>query len=74
MPLRIACPAQLPLARLAEAVAYHEIHLAITRETRDRAGEGRAYGTLGTAHMLMVRARRAAAVAPRAHVVPRACA
>ena len=30
-----------------KAIEYHKIHLKITLEIGDRAGEGRAYGNLG---------------------------
>ena len=33
-----------------KAIEYHAQHLAIAKEVRDRAGEGRAYGNLGNAH------------------------
>ena len=34
-----------------QAIEYHGQHLAIAKEVGDRAGEGRAYGNLGTGHM-----------------------
>jgi len=35
----------------AKAIAYHQQELAIAKEVGDRAGEGKAYGNLGNAHM-----------------------
>ena len=34
-----------------KAIEYHAQHLAIAKEVGDRAGEGRAYGKLGTCHV-----------------------
>ena len=38
------------LGKFYKAIAYHEQHLTMTKEVRDRAGEGRAYGSLGNAY------------------------
>jgi tetratricopeptide (TPR) repeat protein len=37
-------------SRIAKAIEYHTQHLAIAKEVGDRAGEGRAYGNLGSAY------------------------
>jgi tetratricopeptide (TPR) repeat protein len=37
----------------SKAIKYHTQHLAIAKEVGNRAGEGRAYGNLGTCHMLL---------------------
>jgi hypothetical protein len=34
----------------SKAIEYHTQHLAIAKEVGDRAGEGTAYGNLGTCH------------------------
>jgi len=37
----------------SKAIKYHTQHLAIAKEVGNWAGEGRAYGNLGTCHMLL---------------------
>ena len=39
------------LGDFQKAIEYHERHLKISKETGDRAGEGRAYGNLGNAFL-----------------------
>ena len=38
------------LGDFSKVIEYHTQHLAITKEVGDRAGEGTAYGNLGTCH------------------------
>ena len=49
--------------------AYHGKHLAITKEVGDRAGEGRAYGNLGTGHMHLNECVKAVAYFEAQHVM-----
>lgn len=41
--------AYLNLGVFKSAVENHQLHLCITKELRDRAGEGNAYANLGVA-------------------------
>ena len=38
-----------------KAIKYHTQCLVIAKEFEDRAGEGRAYGNLGTCHMHLIK-------------------
>ena len=49
--------------------AYHGKHLVITKEVGDRAGEGRAYGNLGTGHMHLNECVKAVAYFEAQHVM-----
>jgi len=57
------------LGDYAKAIAYHTKDLAIAKEVGDRAGEGAAYGRLGTCHMHLNEYVKAVAYFEAQHVL-----
>ena len=57
------------LVYIGKAIKYHAQHLAIAKEVGDRAGEGRAYGNLGTGHLYLMEYVKAVAYLEAQHVM-----
>ena len=63
------CRAYQSLGNISKALEHHNEHLTIAKEVGDRAGEGQAYGNLGTCHLYLNEYVKAVAYSEAQHAL-----